>query len=156
MEQIRKQSAQFAPPVMDSRVAAPSSRTRSTTALKRTRKRALIVEAAPSSLRLCREILKCSGFVIELAGTGIAALTSARENRPDLIVMDLQRPDVPGREFIGWLRDVPALRSTPIIILAGAAGDSAELAELGSNAFLRRPASALMINRAIREVMKSN
>jgi CheY-like chemotaxis protein len=120
------------------------------------RKRALLVEANTSSLRLCRDILERSGFRIETAGSGIAALTSAREQQPDLIVMDLQLPDVPGREFVGWLRDVPNLRSTPIIIFAGATGDTTNLAHLGANALLHKPVSAPMIHRAIREAMKSD
>jgi CheY-like chemotaxis protein len=104
---------------------------------------------------LCRDILERSGFAIEVAGSGIAALTSARERHPDLIVMDLQLPDVPGREFIGWLRDVAVLRSTPIVVFAGATGETTDLAHLGPNALLRKPVSALVIHRAIREALKS-
>ena len=117
------------------------------------RKRALLVEATPSSLRLVREILDRSGFLIHSAGSGIAGLTTAREHRPDLIIMDLQLPDVPGRELIGWVRDVPALRNTPVIVLAGASGDSTELNQLGPNTLLRRPVSAMMIHRAVREAL---
>ena len=123
---------------------------------ERMRKRVLIVEATPSSLRLCRDILQRAGFSIEISHSGIAAITSAREQRPDLIVMDLQLPDVPGRELIGWLRDVPALKTTPVIILAGATGSGTDLAQLGPNTLLRKPYSAMMIHRAILDSLKSN
>jgi len=157
VEQSRKHAAQFshsrpAEETVPSVVMPPATAART----KRTRKRALIVEANTSSLRLCRDILKGSGFQIETTGSGIAALTSARQQQPDLIMMDLQLPDVPGREFIGWIRDVPQLRSTPIIIFAGATGETAELAHLGPNELLRKPVSALGIHRAIREALKSD
>jgi two-component system cell cycle response regulator DivK len=155
MEQSRRQSPQFVisgtagfPLPSPTEVDGPVTG-------ERQRKHALVVEATTSSLRLCRDILERSGFDIETSGSGIAALTAARERQPDLIVMDLQLPDVPGREFIGWLRDIPVLRATPIVILAGGAGETAALAHLGPNTLLRKPASALMIHRAVREAMKT-
>jgi CheY-like chemotaxis protein len=154
VEQSRRQPAQFAE--IDPAQGIVAARSVSAPAPKRTRKRALVVEASASSLKLCRDILERSGFAVEIAGSGIAALTSAREKQPDLIVMDLQLPDVPGREFIGWLRGIPVLRSTPIIVLAGAAAETAELAQFGPNSLLRKPASALVIHRTIQEATKSD
>jgi CheY-like chemotaxis protein len=117
-------------------------------------RRALIVEPDPASLRLCRDILERSGFVVDVASSGIAALISARDRPPDLILMDLQLPDVPGREAIGWLRGNPVLRSTPIIVLTSGAADDAEAAASEPIATLRKPISAAMTLRAIREVLR--
>ena len=155
MEQLRKSLVAVSSPLVVSasvteRVQPPAE------SVQQRRKRALVVEATASSLRLCRDILQGSGFIIECTHSGIEALTSARDDYPDLVVMDLQLPDVPGCEFIAWIRSIAALRSTPIIVLAGSTGDHPELAKLGPNTLLRRPVSALAIHRAIREALKVN
>jgi len=92
-------------------------------------RRALVVEAEPVTLQLCRDTLENSGFVVDAVESGIAAVVSAREGLPDVIVMDVQLRDVPGREAIAWLRSNPALRSTPIIVLTANAEDEASVAK---------------------------
>jgi two-component system cell cycle response regulator DivK len=117
------------------------------------KRRVLIVEPDLASLRLCRDVLERSDFAVETASSGIAALISARDNKPDLILMDLQLPDVPGREAIVWLRSNPALRSIPIIVLTTASADDADLAATRPSVSLRKPISAAAIQRAVREVL---
>jgi DNA-binding response OmpR family regulator len=123
-------------------------------ALGQTHRRALVVEAEPTALRLCRDVLESSGFVVSVVDTGVAAVVAARERLPDLILMDLQLRDAPGREVIGWLRANPALRSTPIIVLNTNAEDEAELAAIRPGALLRKPLSVVTIRHAIRAVLK--
>ena len=116
-------------------------------------RRALVVEAEPETLRLCRDVLEGAGFVVDVVDSGIAAVVAAREERPDLILVDLQLRDVPGREAIGWLRSNPALRSTPIIVLTTNAREDAELAAIRPGASLRKPVSPATIRRAIGEFL---
>ena len=120
----------------------------------RSGQRALVVEADPVTLRLCRDVLESSGFVVDAVDSGIAAVVAARQGLPDLILMNLQLRDVPGGEAIEWLRSNPALRSTPIIVLTANAGDDAHLVDAKPGASLRKPISAATIRRAIREVLK--
>ena len=117
-------------------------------------RRALVVEADPVTLQLCRDVLESSGFVVDAVDSGIGAVVAAREGLPDLILMDLQLRDVPGGEAIGWLRSNPALRSTPIVVLTANAGDDAILATTRPAASLRKPLSPLTIRRTICEVLK--
>ena len=77
------------------------------------------------TLRFCRDALKSSGFAVDAVDSGIAAVVAAREDLPDLIFVDVQLRDVPGREAIRWLRSNPALQSTPIIVLTTNAEDDA-------------------------------
>jgi two-component system, chemotaxis family, chemotaxis protein CheY len=121
---------------------------------ERSGRRALVVEADPGTLRLCRDALESSGFVVDAVDSGIAAVVVARKRFPDLIFMDLQLRDVPGREAIGWLRSNPALRSTPIIILTTNAEDDSVLAATRPGASLRKPVSPAAIRRAIRELLR--
>jgi CheY-like chemotaxis protein len=117
-------------------------------------RRALVVEAEPATVRLCRSILESSGFVVDAVESGIAAVVAAREKVPDVIFIDLQLQDVPGREAIGWLRSNPALGSTPIIVLTANAKDDVDLAAIRPDASLRKPLSSMTINRTLREVLK--
>jgi CheY-like chemotaxis protein len=117
-------------------------------------RRALVVEADPVTLRLCRSVLESSGFVVDAVDSGIGAVVAAREGRPDLILMDLQLRDVPGGEAIGWLRSNPALRSTPIIVIAANGVDDDELAAALPGASLRKPLSSAAIRRTIQDVLK--
>jgi DNA-binding response OmpR family regulator len=128
---------------------------RSTGALpKQSAQRALVVEADPATRQLSREILEGAGFLVDAVDSGIAAVIAAREGLPDLILIDLQLPDVPGREAVGWLRSNPALRSTPIIVLTTNTDDDAEVAALRPGASLRKPISPIAIRHAIREVLR--
>ncbi len=126
----------------------------STTISPNQSRRALVVEAEPATVRLCRYILESSGFVVDAVGSGIAAVVAAREKLPNVILIDLQLQDVPGRDAIGWLRSNPALGSTPIIVLTTNAEDDADVAAIRPDASLRKPLSTITIRRTLREVFK--
>jgi CheY-like chemotaxis protein len=81
----------------------------------------------------------------------IAAVVTARRILPDLILVDEQLRDVPGRDAVLWLRSNPELRSTPIIVLTMGAG-GASIAMPG--ALVQKPASLGSIQQVIQEVMK--
>lgn len=117
-------------------------------------RRALVAVVDPATLRLCREILVGSGFAVAAVDAGIAAVVAAREDRPDLILMDLQLRDVSGREAIGWLRSNPALEATPIIFLTTSAEDEAGLAVIRPGRSLRKPVSPGAMRRSIEEFFK--
>jgi two-component system, OmpR family, response regulator len=117
-------------------------------------RRALVAEAEPEALQLCRDVLEKSGFVVDAVDSGIAAVIAARDQCPDLIFVDLQLRDVPGREAITWLRSNPALRSTPIIVLMMNTDDDLDQAAIQPGAALRKPVSPAAIQRTIREVLK--
>ena len=95
------------------------------TSLARSHRRALVVGVDPATLRFCRDALESAGFAVHAVDTGIAAVVAAREELPDLILLDIQLRDVPGREAIKWLRSIAALRSTPIVVLTAEAEDDA-------------------------------
>ena len=111
--------------------------------------RALIAIAEPSSLRLCRDVLEKDGFLVKTVDSGIGAVVAVRERLPQVILIDLQLRDVPGREAVGWLRSNPALQETPIVIIIGGADDSRVLAAPQPGAVLRRPLTPDAIRRAV-------
>jgi len=116
-------------------------------------RRALVVGADPATLRFCRDALKSSGFVVDAVESGIDGIIAARKNLPDMIFMDVQLRDVPGREAIKWLRSIPALRATPIIVLTTEDEDDVALpAVTRPGPSLRKPVSPAALRRIIDEV----
>jgi len=94
------------------------------------------------------------GFAVATADSGIAAVMAARKELPDVILVDLQLRDVPGREAIEWLRSNPALLSTPMIILTMSSDDEADVAAIRPGASMRKPVSPLAMRQAIRAVLR--
>ena len=90
-------------------------------------RRALVVDTRPTTRRLCRETLEGAGFTVTEADSGVAAITSARDQPPDIILLGRQLRDASGREVMDWLRSSPASRSTPIVLLGTRAEDAALL-----------------------------
>lgn len=119
-------------------------------------RRALVVEADLGTRELCRGLLEGLGFTVEAIDTGVAAVTTACRETPDVILLDLQLRDVPGLELVKWLRSNRALRSVPMIAISALAiaRDDRRLIESGVSALLRKPVSPSMIESAIREVLK--
>ncbi len=67
----------------------------------------------------------------------------AREHRPDLIIMDIQLPDVSGLEVTKWLKDDETLKSIPVIAITAFAtpGDEEKFWEGGCDAYIAKPIS---------------
>jgi len=67
----------------------------------------------------------------------------AREQRPDLIIMDIQLPDVSGLEVTKWLKDDETLKSIPVIAITAfaMAGDEAKIRDGGCDAYISKPIS---------------
>ena len=67
----------------------------------------------------------------------------AREQRPDLILMDIQLPDVSGLEVTKWLKDDETLKSIPVIAVTAfaMAGDAAKIRDGGCDAYIAKPIS---------------
>jgi two-component system phosphate regulon response regulator PhoB len=116
-------------------------------------RRALVVGADSATIQLSRDALESSGFAADAVDSGIAAVVAARESPPDLVLVDVQLRDVPGREAIGWLRSNPALQSTPIIVFTTNAEDDVVPTLAPPYASLPKPVSPAEIRRTIREVL---
>lgn len=117
-------------------------------------RRALIVNGDPVTARLCRETLEQLGFVIEGANSGVTAVVAAREQMPDLIVMDFQLSDVSAVETIAWLRANPSLKSIPIVVLGIADRARLSARDVTAMTALGKPVTSAAIERAVRELCR--
>ena len=99
----------------------------------------LVVDDDGPILTLMKNILREFGFEAVVASTGAAALQSAREKTPDLVLIDKNMPGMSGSEVIQEIRSQPRLAHVPILILSGEPVDRDELAQLGANGAVQKP-----------------
>src|SRR5262245_51551707 len=78
-------------------------------------KTVLIVEDNELNMKLFHDLLEAHGYATVGTRNGIEAMDLARTHRPDLILMDIQLPEVSGLEVTKWLKDDPDLRAIPVV-----------------------------------------
>src|SRR5215475_1180094 len=107
------------------------------------RKTVLIVEDNELNMKLFNDLLDAHGYHTLQARSGIEALKIARERRPDLILMDIQLPEVSGLEVTRWLKDDEELREIPVVAVTAFAmkGDEQRIRQGGCEAYLSKPIS---------------
>ena len=106
-------------------------------------KTVLIVEDNELNMKLFHDLLDAHGYNILQTKDGMEALDIAREHHPDLILMDIQLPEVSGLEVTQWLKDDETLRSIPVIAVTAFAmkGDEEKIRQGGCEAYLSKPIS---------------
>jgi CheY-like chemotaxis protein len=104
----------------------------------------LAVEDNPVGLRVLRHILQRRNFQVVCATSGAEAIAAARAQRVDLILMDLQMPDMNGLEASAEIRNLPGYSSVPILALTANYSDQTreECLAHGMQAFLSKPVDA--------------
>ena len=106
-------------------------------------KKVLIVEDNELNMKLFHDLLDAHGYQTLQTRDGIEALEIARTNRPDLILMDIQLPEVSGLEVTKWIKEDDSLRSIPVVAVTAFAmkGDEERIREGGCEAYLSKPIS---------------
>jgi len=104
-------------------------------------KRILIVEDNELNMKLLRDVLEAYGYATITTAQGAASLALARENRPDLILMDLQLPDISGYDAVRQLKDHEETRLIPVVAVTAFAmiGDERKALTCGCDAYLAKP-----------------
>ena len=103
--------------------------------------RALVVDDNLINVELAMFVLRAQGFVVECAGGADEAIIRTRSFCPDVILMDIQMPDVDGVEAVRRLRDDPATREVVIIAFTAYAmkGDEQKLKAAGCDGYIAKP-----------------
>jgi two-component system cell cycle response regulator DivK len=106
-------------------------------------KTVLIVEDNELNMKLFRDLLEAHGYQTSGTSNGVEALDLVRKMRPDLILMDIQLPQVSGLEVTRWIKDDPELRTIPVVAVTAFAmkGDEERIREGGCEAYLSKPIS---------------
>ncbi|MEW6754158.1 MAG: response regulator transcription factor [Candidatus Latescibacterota bacterium] len=118
--------------------------------------RILVVEDEPDILALVSYNLKQAGFVVEEAEDGETALQRVDEQCMDLVVLDLMLPGIDGLEVCRRLKQSPAHRDLPILILTARADQVDRIVglELGADDYLVKPFSPRELVLRIRAVLR--
>ena len=106
-------------------------------------KTVLIVEDNDLNMKLFHDLLDAHGYATLQTKDGMEALELARKHRPDLILMDIQLPEVSGLEVTKWIKEDDTLRSIPVVAITAFAmkGDEDRIREGGCEAYIAKPIS---------------
>lgn len=112
----------------------------------------LIVEDNELNMKLFNDLLEAHGYATVQTRSGLEALDLAREHKPDLVLMDIQLPEVSGLEVTRWLKQDEALRHIPVIAITAFAmkGDEEKIRQGGCEAYLSKPISIVKFLETIR------
>jgi two-component system cell cycle response regulator DivK len=107
------------------------------------RKTILIVEDNELNMKLFHDLLDAHGYATLQTRNGVEALELARLHHPDLILMDIQLPEVSGLEVTRWLKDDETLRGIPVVAVTAFAmkGDEERIRKGGCEAYISKPIS---------------
>lgn len=115
----------------------------------------LYVEDNELNRKIVRDLLRRTSYRLIEAPDGESGMVMAREQRPDLILMDIQLPKVSGIEATRTLRSEPATADTPIITITSFAlsGDEQRAKDAGASAYLAKPYSPFDLLNMIRKLV---
>jgi two-component system cell cycle response regulator DivK len=108
-------------------------------------KKVLIVEDNELNMKLFHDLLDSQGYQILQTREGLQAMAMARQHMPDLILMDIQLPEISGLEVTKWLKDDEELAHIPIIAVTAFAmkGDEERIRQGGCEAYISKPISVM-------------
>nr|WP_272210616.1 response regulator [Marinicella sp. W31]MDC2876517.1 response regulator [Marinicella sp. W31] len=106
-------------------------------------KQVLIVEDNDLNMKLFRDLVEAQGYEVVESRTGVDAVELARLFRPDLILMDIQLPEISGLEIAHELKADRTLAKIPVVAVTAFAmrGDEERIREAGCDAYLSKPVS---------------
>ena len=106
-------------------------------------KTVLIVEDNDLNMKLFNDLLEAHGYLTLKTASGTEALELARNQRPNLILMDIQLPEVSGEVVIQWIKADEMIKHIPIVAVTAFAmkGDEERILSKGCEAYLSKPIS---------------
>ena len=116
-------------------------------------KKVLIVEDNELNMKLFHDLLDSQGYLTLQTREGLQALGLARLHKPDLILMDIQLPEISGLEVTKWLKDDEELSHIPVIAVTAFAmkGDEERIRQGGCEAYISKPISVMHFLEVVRK-----
>jgi two-component system cell cycle response regulator DivK len=118
-------------------------------------KKVMIVEDNELNMKLFHDLLEAHGVETIQARDGKNVLALAREHKPDLILMDIQLPEVSGLDITKWLKDDDELKSIPVIAVTAFAmkGDEQKIREGGCEDYISKPISVIKFIETVQKYL---
>jgi two-component system cell cycle response regulator DivK len=119
-------------------------------------KRILVVEDNDLNRKLFCDVLRSQGYTVEPVGDGLEALARARDFVPNLIIMDIQMPNVSGLDLIEEAKRDSVLRAIPVLAVTAYAGkgDEERIRDAGAEGYLAKPVSIGPFMAAVRALVE--
>ena len=116
-------------------------------------KKVLIVEDNELNMKLFHDLLDSLGYETLQTREGLQALALARLHKPDLILMDIQLPEISGLEVTKWLKDDEELSHIPVVAVTAFAmkGDEERIRNGGCEAYISKPISVMHFLDVVRK-----
>ena len=104
-------------------------------------KKVLVVEDNELNMKLFCDLLDAFGFQTVESRDGLKAVDLARQHKPDLIIMDIQLPEVSGLDLTRWIKDDTSINKIPIMAVTAFAmrQDECLVREAGCEAYMSKP-----------------
>ncbi len=118
-------------------------------------KTVLVVEDNDLNMKLFHDLLETQGYNILQTKDGMEALKMARQHHPDLILMDIQLPEVSGLEVTKWIKEDDNLKAIPVVAVTAFAmkGDEEKIREGGCEAYIAKPISVSNFLETVRRFL---
>ena len=116
----------------------------------------LYIEDNPGNRMLVRRILEAEGFSVIEAMDGLTGLEIAIQKQPDLILLDINLPEVDGYELAQRFRDTPALRQVPILAVTANVmqGDRERTLAAGCDGYIQKPIDVDQLPEQVRAALQ--
>lgn len=117
----------------------------------------LIVEDNDLNMKLFHDLLEAHGYNTLQTKDGMEALKIARDKRPDLILMDIQLPEVSGLEVTKWIKEDDDLRAIPVVAVTAFAmkGDEEKIRQGGCEAYIAKPISVAQFLETVESLLNA-
>jgi two-component system, cell cycle response regulator DivK len=118
-------------------------------------KKIMIVEDNELNMKLFDDLLGAHGYETIKTRDGLRVLELAREHAPDLILMDIQLPEVSGLEVTQWLKSDPVLKKIPVIAVTAFAmkGDEDKIRQGGCEDYVSKPISITEFMKTVQKYL---
>lgn len=116
----------------------------------------LYIEDDPSNRLLVRRILEAEGYSVTEAMDGLTGLEVAARVQPDLILLDINLPEMDGYDLARRFRESPGLRQVPILALTANVmkGDRERTLEAGCDGYIQKPIDVDRLPEQVEEILR--
>ena len=120
-------------------------------------KKIVIVEDQPDVADLLEEMLNIGLYQIVKIHSSTGALSMIRAEKPDLVLLDIMMPDVPGLEVLRYMRREPDLQRTPVVIVSAKTlpADIRTGLEAGATEYLTKPVDVEVLRGTVARVIQN-
>ena len=124
--------------------------------MKPEKKKILIVDDEPFILKSLSFVLVREGFEIDTATNGLETIEKIRENKPDVVLLDIRMPKMNGLEVCQWIRQDSNFKSIYIIILTtrGADMERERGFSIGADEYMTKPFSPSSVVQRLKEILE--